>query len=185
MKMAFYKMWHWYQNIVDVCTHVVDSKDLDRRAIIGAQYYDKMSEIASRTFWSSLNLTEGNWLPSSAYPKCNFQHPRMFGYNSWMILPFDSRDEYTESTFRLGPSRMLHLESIKYRCCNVNSYICGEGEGPCSINIDCGAGLVCGYRNCLWSEMENCCMKVDASHAFAKVETFANKVGYRNLMIDR
>jgi len=185
VKMAFFKMWHWYQNVVDVCVHVVDSNDIDKRAIIGAQYYDKMSQIASRTFWSSLDTTDGTWSASTAYPTCNFQHPRMFGFDTWMTLPFDNRRIASESLYNLGSATMLHKKSIKNRCCNVNSYKCGEGEGHCSLNIDCGDGLICGNKNCLWSLEENCCMKVDARHAFAKVRIYANKVGYRNLMVEQ
>lgn len=183
--MAYHKLWHWYQNVVDVCIRVVDSKEVDNRAIIGAQFYNRMSEIVTRLFWSRLDTTTGTWSASTAYPKCNFAHPRMFGFESWMNLPFDDRNAQTSSIFSMGAAAMLHKESIQHRCCNVNSYICGVGEGPCSLHIDCGDGLICGVNNCLWSSHENCCMPINARHAFAKVRIFSNKVGYRNLAVDR
>jgi hypothetical protein len=183
MKMAFFKMFHWYQNVVDLCIRVVDSKEIDRRAIIGAQYYNTMSEIASRTFWSTLDAANGTWVPSSAYPKCDFQHPRMFGWEQWMNIPFHNRAPLQASQANVGPAPMLHTESIQNRCCNVNSYICGVGEGPCTLNIDCGAGLVCGSKNCLWSSDDNCCMAIDARYSTAELRVFANKVGYRNIDI--
>jgi hypothetical protein len=183
MKMAYFKMWQWYQNIVDLCISVVDSKDIDGKAIIGAQYYNIYSEIATRVFAPSLTTTTGTWSASSAYPKCDFQNPRMFGYESWMSFAFNNRAPVSTSVYSVGPAAMLHKQSIQGRCCNVNSYICQQaGEGPCQINIDCGAGLVCGKKNCLWSKEENCCMAIDAVHADAKIRVFANTVGYRNLL---
>jgi hypothetical protein len=183
MKMAYYKLWQWYQNVVDLCVRVVDSKDIDRKAIIGAQYYNIYSEIVTRIFAPSLTTTTGTWTASSAYPKCDFQNPRMFGYEPWMSLPFYNRAPESSAVYSVGPAAMLHKQSIQDRCCNVNSYICTTaGEGPCKINIDCGPGLVCGEKNCLWSKDENCCMAIDALHADAKIRVFANKVGYRNLL---
>jgi hypothetical protein len=171
-------LWHFYQHIVDACLRVVNSDEVDRRALLGAQYYDKMSQIVIRLFWPEIATSTTTtwygqgvvWQESKVYPNCNFQHPRMTGHEKWMDIPFDNR-----YSVMMGAANMIQHRRSKDVCCGMNKHICGEGEGPCVMNYDCGKNMVCGSKNCLWDSNQNCCMLLNRTHIDPKSKTFANK----------
>ena len=50
-----------------------------------------------------------------------------------------------------------------YSCCTEDQP-CGEGEGDCDDDSDCGPGLICGDDNCHWFNKQSavtsdCCVR--------------------------
>lgn len=69
------------------------------------------------------------------------------------------------------------------RCC-TRDQPCGEGEGDCENNAECGLGLECGTNNCkqfgdFFHKKDDCCVRSGSSRPqpVKDIEIFANQFG--------
>lgn len=174
---------HWYQFVTDVCVEVIDSHEVDKAALLGAQFYDKMSNMVTGIFWHAFDALTSTWSHSACQPKCDLLHPRFFLTSSWRTLPFKFRYSHPGHSDRDGQGDVTRLQRKSGKCCGMqnNGYLCGLGEGPCQLNSDCATGLMCGTNNCLWSKDESCCTTPDTGNAYVRMQDFSRTTGYTEL----
>ena len=68
-----------------------------------------------------------------------------------MIGPF------SDSKCSLAAANAQGLEQPDGECCQTDN-ICGQDEGDCDIDEECGDGLYCGENNCPgMSKNHDCC----------------------------
>jgi hypothetical protein len=185
---------HWLAYISDVCLEVIDNPMVDQEALLGAQYYNKMSQMVTGLFWHAYNAVLDTWTPSSCHSKCDLTHPRFFLADAWKQIPYKERLYFSGDVSDQGApvSRLPKKRGMfpadtthdNWRCCGIknNGVLCGIGEGPCELNSDCASGLVCGKGNCLWSPSQNCCATMDDKTASDRMNDFARSIGYHGLV---
>merc|ERR1719420_1670203 len=110
-----------------------------------------MSAMVTGIFWYLYDPFTNDWSASKCAPKCDIMHPRFFlvdEVDTWVSSSINERHD-----FEAG-GKATRIPIIGEGCCGLQSFgaPCGLNEGPCKLNSDCEAGLVCGSNNCFWDE---------------------------------